>query len=58
MAKNVKDLAPDGHGWRARLGVLTHDDNAISESEPWTMASDGHAIGGRNADRPVQPASR
>ena len=31
---------PDGFGSRARLGVLTHDDSAISESELWTMAPD------------------
>ena len=33
MGWNINNLAPDGHGWRARLGVLTHDDSAISESE-------------------------
>jgi len=38
MGWNINNLAPDGHGWRARLGVLTHDDSAISESELWTMA--------------------
>jgi maleate isomerase len=35
---------PDGSGWRARLGVLTHDDSAISESELWTMAPDGVSL--------------
>jgi maleate isomerase len=44
MAKNVNDLAPDGHGWRARLGVLTHDDSAISESELWTMVPGGVSL--------------
>jgi maleate isomerase len=44
MAGNVNDLRPDGHGWRARLGVLTHDDSAISESELWTMAPDGVSL--------------
>src|SRR5215470_8025613 len=44
MRRNVNNLAPDGHGWRARLGVLTHDDSAISESELWTMAPDGVSL--------------
>ena len=34
----------DGSGWRARLGVLTHDDSTISESEMWTMAPDGVSL--------------
>ena len=42
MGRN--NLRPDGHGWRARLGVLTHDDSAISESELWTMAPDGVSL--------------
>jgi hypothetical protein len=28
---------PDGSGWRARIGVLTRDDDAVPESEFWTM---------------------
>ena len=44
MGWNINNLAPDGHGWRARLGVLTHDDSAISESELWTMAPDGVSL--------------
>jgi len=44
LSKNVDGLAPDGHGWRARLGVLTHDDSAISESELWTMAPEGVSL--------------
>jgi maleate isomerase len=44
MDRNVNNLRPDGHGWRARLGVLTHDDSAISESELWTMAPDGVSL--------------
>jgi len=35
---------PDGSGWRARIGVLTHDDNTVSESEFWTMAPDGVSV--------------
>ena len=44
MGWNINNLAPDGHGWRARLGVLTHDDSAIPESELWTMAPDGVSL--------------
>ena len=44
MGRNINSLKPDGHGWRARLGVLTHDDSAISESELWTMAPDGVSL--------------
>jgi maleate isomerase len=44
MGRNSNKLRPDGHGWRARLGVLTHDDSAISESELWTMAPDGVSL--------------
>ena len=44
MGRNITNLKPDGHGWRARLGVLTHDDSAISESELWTMAPDGVSL--------------
>jgi maleate isomerase len=44
MRRNLRTLRPDGDGWRARLGVLTHDDSAISESELWTMAPDGVSL--------------
>ena len=44
MSRNTNNLRPDGHGWRARLGLLTHDDSAISESELWTMAPDGVSL--------------
>src|SRR5215471_7856109 len=44
MGRNINNLAPDGDGSRARLGVLTHDDSAISESELWTMAPDGVSL--------------
>jgi maleate isomerase len=44
MGRNINNLRPDGDGWRARLGVLTHDDSAISESELWTMAPDGVSL--------------
>jgi hypothetical protein len=44
MGRNINNLKSDGHGWRARLGVLTHDDSAISESELWTMAPDGVSL--------------
>jgi maleate isomerase len=42
--RNINNLEPNGHGWRVRLGVLTHDDSAISESELWTMAPDGVSL--------------
>jgi maleate isomerase len=35
---------PDGSGWRARIGVLTPDDDAVPESEFWTMAPDGVSV--------------
>src|SRR5258708_28224328 len=44
MGRNINNLKPDGHGWRARLGGLTHDDSAISDSELWTMAPDGVSL--------------
>ena len=44
MGSNIGALRPDGSGWRARIGVLTHDDSAISESELWTMAPDGVSL--------------
>lgn len=44
MGSNIRALKPDGSGWRARIGVLTHDDSAISESELWTMAPDGVSL--------------
>src|SRR5215467_8470909 len=34
----------DGSGWRARIGVLSHEDLTVSESEFWTMAPDGVSI--------------
>jgi maleate isomerase len=34
----------DGSGWRARLGVLTHEDLTITESEFWAMAPDGVSV--------------
>ncbi|HXW33365.1 MAG TPA: hypothetical protein VEJ87_02220, partial [Acidimicrobiales bacterium] len=44
MSTTAGDLVPDGFGWRARIGVLTHDDNTVSESELWTMAPDGVSL--------------
>jgi len=34
----------DGAGWRARIGVITPDDDGVPESELWTMAPDGVSI--------------
>ena len=42
MSRNGSTWKPDGSGWRARIGVLTHDDSAISESELWTMPPMGY----------------
>lgn len=44
MSTNESAWKPDGSGWRARIGVLTHDDNTVSESEFWTMAPDGVSV--------------
>ena len=44
MSRNGSTWKSDGSGWRARLGVLTHDDSTISESELWTMAPDGVSL--------------
>lgn len=44
MSRKTNGLARDGLGWRARIGVLTHDDNTVSESELWTMAPDGVSL--------------
>jgi maleate isomerase len=44
MSRNESTLKPDGSGWRARIGVLTHEDSAISESELWTMAPAGVSL--------------
>ena len=41
MGRDTTALMPDGQGWRARFGVLHHDDSTIAESELWTMAPDG-----------------
>jgi maleate isomerase len=35
---------PDGSGWRARIGVLTPDDDTVPESEFWTMVPDGVSV--------------
>jgi maleate isomerase len=40
----MSTLKPDGFGWHARIGVLTHDDNTVPESEFWTMAPDGVSV--------------
>jgi maleate isomerase len=44
VSRNTSTWQPDGSGWRARIGVLTHDDSTISESELWTMAPDGVSL--------------
>ena len=44
MSGNASAWKADGSGWRARIGLLTHDDNTVSESEFWTMAPAGVSI--------------
>jgi maleate isomerase len=44
MRRDASILNPDGFGWRARIGVLTHDDNTVSETEFWTMVPDGVSV--------------
>jgi maleate isomerase len=40
----MSTIKPDGSGWRAHIGVLTHADQTISESEFWTMAPEGVSV--------------
>ena len=35
---------PDGLGYRARIGLLTPNDDAVPESEFWAMAPEGVSI--------------
>jgi maleate isomerase len=35
---------PDGLGYRARIGLLTTNDDAVPESEFWTMAPEGVSV--------------
>ena len=35
---------PDGLGYRARIGLLTPNDDAVPESELWTMAPEGVSV--------------
>jgi maleate isomerase len=44
LPSSRKIWEPDGAGWRARIGVLTPDDDTIPESEFWTLAPDGVSI--------------
>jgi hypothetical protein len=39
-----KSCQPDGLGYRARIGLLTPNDDAVPESEFWTMAPEGVSI--------------
>jgi len=39
-----KSWQPDGLGYRARIGLLTPNDDAVPESEFWTMAPEGVSI--------------
>jgi maleate isomerase len=47
----AKTVGPDGNGWqsdglgyRARIGLLTPNDDAVPESELWTMAPKGVSV--------------
>jgi maleate isomerase len=44
MGASMSALKPDGFGWRARIGVLTGDDDTVPETELWTMAPDGVSV--------------
>ena len=44
MSRNMSTWKPDGSGWRARIGVLTPDDDTVPESEFWTMAPDAVSV--------------
>jgi maleate isomerase len=37
-------MQPDGLGYRARIGLLTPKDDAVPESEFWTMAPEGVSV--------------
>jgi maleate isomerase len=37
-------MNPDGLGYRARIGLLTPNDDAVPESEFWTMAPKGVSV--------------
>ena len=40
MSRNMRTWKPDGSAWRARIGLLTPDDDTVPESECWPMAPD------------------
>jgi maleate isomerase len=39
-----KNWRPDGLGYRARIGLLTPNDDAVPESEFWTLAPEGVSV--------------
>ena len=41
---NGNSWQPDGLGYRARIGLLTPNDDAVPESEFWTMAPEGVSV--------------
>src|SRR5215467_473305 len=43
-ASDQKSWQPDGLGYRARIGLLTPNDDAVPESEFWTMAPEGVSV--------------
>jgi maleate isomerase len=43
-ASDRRSWQPDGLGYRARIGLLTPNDDAVPESEFWTMAPEGVSV--------------
>lgn len=41
---HMANWQPDGLGYRARIGLLTPNDDAVPESELWTMAPQGVSV--------------
>jgi len=44
MSRNMRTWEPGGAGWRARIGVLTPDDDTVPESEFWAIAPEGVSV--------------
>jgi hypothetical protein len=44
VGSDRKNWLPDGLGYRARLGLLTPNDDAVPESAWWTMAPEGVSV--------------
>jgi maleate isomerase len=44
VGSDRKSWQPDGLGYRARIGLLTPNDDAVPESEFWTLAPEGVSV--------------